>query len=91
MTDSHPVATSASQPAQPAGRVHLFAREISRGLFLAAGIGLTAGLFYISYPKISLSFAASTLPKRCNAVKAFDRIAKRLCGQDVKLPKPKKI
>ena len=40
---------------------------------------------------LSLSFAASTLPKRCNAVKAFDRIAKRLCGQDVKLPKPKKI
>ncbi len=58
MTHSHPVATSASQPAQPVGRVHLFAREISRGLFLAACIGLTAGLFYISYPKISLSFAA---------------------------------
>ena len=40
---------------------------------------------------LSLSFAASHLPKKGNAKKALDRIAKRMCGQDVKLPKPKKI
>lgn len=40
---------------------------------------------------LTLAFSASKLPKKCNAVKAFDRIAKRLCGEDVKLPKPKKI
>ena len=40
---------------------------------------------------LSLSFAASKLPKKGNAKKAFDRIAKRLCGQDVKLPRPHKI
>lgn len=40
---------------------------------------------------LSISFAASKLPQRCNAVKAFERIALRLCGEDVKLPKPNKI
>ncbi len=40
---------------------------------------------------LSLSFAASHLPKKGNAKKALERIAKRLCGQDVKLPPPKKI
>ncbi len=33
-------------------------QEVSRVLFLAVCIIMTAGLFYISYPKVSLSFAA---------------------------------
>ena len=40
---------------------------------------------------LPLSQAVSVLPKKGNAKKAFERIAKRLCGEDVKLPKPKKI
>lgn len=40
---------------------------------------------------LALSFAASRLPKKGNAKKALDRIARRLCGEDIKLPPPKKI
>lgn len=35
-----------------------FVRGLSRWLFLAACLGLCAGLFYLSYPKVSFSFAA---------------------------------
>ena len=50
--------SSSVQPALQAGRLHGWMREGIRLLFLTACIGVTAGLFYISYPKVSLSFAA---------------------------------
>lgn len=42
---------------------------------------------------IALQFAAAEgkLPKKCKANKAFERISKRLCGENIRLPKPKKI
>ena len=49
---------ASSQPAPQAGRLYCFVREVSRFFFLIACLSATAGLFYISYPKISLSFAA---------------------------------
>jgi len=39
-------------------RVKGLAHVLSRWLFLIACLGLCAGLFYISYPKVSFSFAA---------------------------------
>lgn len=39
-------------------RVKALIRHLSRYIFLLACLGLSAGLFYISYPKISLAFAA---------------------------------
>lgn len=48
----------ASQPASQVSRLRCLGREVSRLLFLTACIGVTAGLFYISYPRVSLSFAA---------------------------------
>ena len=48
----------ATQPAPQEPYARKFVRELSRLLFLTACIGMTAGLFYISYPKVSLSFAA---------------------------------
>ncbi len=40
---------------------------------------------------LTLAHASSALPKKGNAKKAFGRIAERLCGKNVKLPKPNKI
>lgn len=47
-----------SQPACESSRSLSLVREISHWLFLTVCIAVTAGLFYISYPKVSLSFAA---------------------------------
>ncbi len=40
---------------------------------------------------LTLAHANSVLPKKGNAKKAFGRIAERLVGKNVKLPKPSKI
>ncbi len=48
----------ASSPVAQTSRIRYFTLEGSRLLFLAGCIAITAGLFYISYPKVSLSFAA---------------------------------
>lgn len=40
---------------------------------------------------LTLAHASSRLPKKGNAKKAFVRIAERLVGKNVKLPKPNKI
>ncbi len=40
---------------------------------------------------LTLAHASSVLPKKGNAKKAFGRIANRLLGKNVKLPKPNKI
>ena len=47
-----------SQPACQAGQNRSGVQEVSRLLFLTVCLATTAGLFYISYPKVSLSFAA---------------------------------
>lgn len=49
---------STKQPARFWQRIKLFIGHVSHGLFLVVCLLLCAGLFYISYPKISFSFAA---------------------------------
>ena len=58
MFSSHPSSSVSTPPAAQAGRLYGVTQKIGRLVFLTASIGLTAGLFYISYPKVSLSFAA---------------------------------
>ncbi len=41
--------------------------------------------------ELALLSIKHTLKKRGNATKAFDRISKRLCGENILLPHPKKI
>lgn len=55
MTDLTVSPTQSPSFWQRFGRV---AHRLSRWLFLAACVGVTAGLFYISYPRVSYSFAA---------------------------------
>ncbi len=58
MTRWRQTSTSVSQPASRPGWVRGLLRETSRCWFLLGCAVLTAGLFYISYPRVSLSFAA---------------------------------
>lgn len=55
---SHSSDTPVVVPPAQTGWVGRVMCETSRLLFLTACVILTAGLFYISYPKVSLSFAA---------------------------------
>ena len=58
MSRSHSLDPVPAEPSSGANFVRKIVHEVCRLLFLTACIGMSAGLFYISYPKVSLSFAA---------------------------------